>query len=238
VSGTVQIDTCGQVQGGTDTRIAAYQGTGCPTTPAIACNDDSCGLNSSISFSATCGQPYIVQIGNFSAAASLYGTFTVTESGTSCGPPSTAYCFGDGSGTACPCGNTGAAGNGCASSVNANGANLAGSGNPSIANDTFLLSGTGMPNSSALYYQGTSQISTAFGDGLRCVGGSIRRLGTQSNVNGASHYPQAGDPSISVRGANAAGDVRNYQVWYRNAAAFCTAATFNLSNGVQITWTP
>jgi len=237
-SGTVQIDTCGQVLGGTDTRIAAYLGTGCPTSPAIACNDDACGLSTTITFAAVCGQPYIVQIGNFSAAASLYGTFTITESGTSCGPTATAYCFGDGSGTPCPCGNSGAAGNGCASSVNANGANLAASGVPSISNDTFVLLGTGMPNSSALYYQGTGQTSVAFGDGLRCVSGQIRRLGTKSNQNGSSQYPAAGDQSISIRGANSAGDVRNYQVWYRNAAAFCTAATFNLSNGVQITWTP
>ena len=184
-----------------------------------------------------CGQTYTVQLGNFSAAVSLYGTFTVTESGSgSCGPTSTPYCFGDGTGTACPCGNSGAAGNGCASSVNANGANLAGTGNPSISNDTFLLTGTGMPNSSALYYQGTSQIATAFGDGLRCVGGSIRRLGTKANVSGGSQYPAAGDTPISIRGANAAGDVRNYQVWYRNAATFCSASTFNLTNGYTIVW--
>jgi hypothetical protein len=32
--------------------------------------------------------------------------------------------------------------------------------------------------------------------------------------------------------------VRTYQAWYRNAAVFCTASTFNLSNGYSITWTP
>ncbi|MEY4775009.1 MAG: hypothetical protein RIT40_2044, partial [Planctomycetota bacterium] len=29
-----------------------------------------------------------------------------------------------------------------------------------------------------------------------------------------------------------------YQVWYRNAAAFCSAETFNLTNGVLATWSP
>ena len=29
-----------------------------------------------------------------------------------------------------------------------------------------------------------------------------------------------------------------YQSWYRNAAAFCTSSTFNLTNGVTVTWTP
>ena len=27
-----------------------------------------------------------------------------------------------------------------------------------------------------------------------------------------------------------------YQVWYRNAASFCTPSTFNLTNGVLVTW--
>jgi hypothetical protein len=154
----------------------------------------------------------------------------------------TLFCFGDGSGTACPCGNSGAPGNGCAHSLNANGANLAGSGNASISSDSFVLSGSGMPDSSALYFQGTAQINgglgTAFGDGLRCAGGSVIRLGTKTNAGGASQYPTGADPTIAVKGMNAAGDVRMYQVWYRNAAAFCTASTFNLTNGLQVTWSP
>ncbi|MBL8863148.1 MAG: hypothetical protein JNK02_14220 [Planctomycetes bacterium] len=154
----------------------------------------------------------------------------------------TAFCFGDGAGAACPCANNGAAGNGCASSVNPNGGNLGATGSASIGADTFTLVGTGMPNSSALYFQGTSQLGgglgVAFGDGLRCAGGSIIRLGTKNNVGGASQYPAAGDVAISIRGLNSVGDVRTYQVWYRNAAAFCTPSTFNLTNGLQTTWIP
>jgi hypothetical protein len=156
-------------------------------------------------------------------------------------PAFTIYCFGDGTGTACPCGNAGAAGNGCASSVNAAGGHLAGTGVASIANDTLSLNGTGMPNSSALYFQGTTQnaggAGVAFGDGLRCAAGSVIRLGTKINANGASSYPSGSQP-ISVKGANAAGNTRTYQCWYRNAAAFCNPETFNLTNGGQTTWTP
>jgi len=152
-------------------------------------------------------------------------------------PSSVPYCFGDGSGTACPCGNAGLAGNGCASSINPNGGNLASSGAASISSDTLVLLGTGMPSSSALYFQGTTQIATAFGDGLRCASGTITRLGTKTNNgSGASQYPAPGDLSVSVRGGCAAGDVRNYQCWYRNAATFCTASTFNLTNGLNVTW--
>jgi len=27
-------------------------------------------------------------------------------------------------------------------------------------------------------------------------------------------------------------------VWYRNAAAFCTNSTFNLTNGLNVVWQP
>jgi hypothetical protein len=92
-----------------------------------------------------------------------------------------------------------------------------------------------------LYFQGTTQIAAgagvAFGDGLRCAGGTVIRLGTKTNVGGSSSYP-SGSQSISVRGNDVAGNLRTYQCWYRNAAAFCTASTFNLTNGLQITWSP
>jgi hypothetical protein len=151
---------------------------------------------------------------------------------------SLAYCFGDGTSAACPCGNLGAAGNGCASSVNASGANLSTTGTASVAADSFVLHGSGMTNSVALYIQGSTQVDTAFGDGKRCVGGSVIRLGTKSNVNGVSEYPSGSLP-ISVKGMVSSGSTRNYQVWYRNVdPMFCTPSTFNLSNGVSVTWLP
>ena len=152
----------------------------------------------------------------------------------------TAYCFGDGSGTACPCANAGTAGNGCANSINPNGANLRATGVASIVEDTVTLIGAGMPNSSALYFQGTAQAGsgagTLFGDGLRCAAGSVIRLGTKVNAANTSRYPTAGNLSVSVKGNVTVPGTRNYQVWYRNAAAFCTASTFNLTNGVSISW--
>jgi hypothetical protein len=160
------------------------------------------------------------------------------------GTISTAFCFGDGTGlVACPCGNFGAVGHGCASSANVAGALLQAAGLASVAADTLVLSGSDMPNSSVLYFQGTTQqgggAGTVFGDGLRCAGGSIIRLGTANNVAGASQYPELGDQPVSVRGQiPLAGGNRTYQAWYRNAAPFCTSSTFNLTNGLAITWTP
>jgi hypothetical protein len=182
------------------------------------------------------GGTLFVQVEGLGGSSGSVNGFQLVQVGS--GPA--AFCFGDGSGTACPCGNAGLIGRGCANSVNASGGRLLVTGNPSVAADTVSLIGDGMPSSSALYFQGTSQQSggagIAFGDGLRCVGGSIIRLGTKNNVAGTSTYPVAGDASVSVRGAVSAGNVRMYQVWYRNAAAFCTANTFNLTNAVEVTW--
>jgi hypothetical protein len=153
----------------------------------------------------------------------------------------TVFCSGDGSATACPCGNAGAPSNGCASSVNAAGAHLGSTGAPSLAADSLVLRGSGMPNTFCLYIQGTTQqangAGVTFGDGLRCVGGNILRLGAAGNTNGASQYPSSGDPSVSQRGLVTAPGLRTYQSWYRNAASFCTVAQFNLTNGVAVTWT-
>jgi hypothetical protein len=153
------------------------------------------------------------------------------------------FCAGDGSASPCPCGNAALAGSGtgCRNSIG-NGALLGSSGTPSITSDTFALEGSGMPNASALYFQGTNAVSAGtgapFGDGLRCAGGTVTRLGTQQNVMGMSTYPAAGDPLISVEGADAPGDVRFYQCWYRNAASYCTSHTFNLTNGIRLAWLP
>ncbi|MBK7874257.1 MAG: FG-GAP repeat protein [Planctomycetes bacterium] len=159
------------------------------------------------------------------------------------------YCFGDGTGTVCPCGNNGGAGRGCANSVNANGAVLTVTGWPSIASDTLVLHGAGMPNSvspSAIYLQGTAQdnggLGTPIQDGLRCVTGSLIRLGTRPNSGNQSQYPDVGNVIVSIRGGLAAlpmPQTRYYQVFYRNAAtAFCPPGTANWTNAVAVTWGP
>jgi hypothetical protein len=152
------------------------------------------------------------------------------------------YCFGDGLGTPCPCANHSAPGSqvGCLNSLGLGG-RLRASGVARLATDTLVLHGSQMPNSTALYFQGTMQPNAGFGshlgDGLRCASAQVVRLATKNNDLGMSNYPEATEPSISVRGqVTAPGSLRNYQVWYRNAAPFCQTATFNTSNGVQVTW--
>lgn len=153
----------------------------------------------------------------------------------------TPFCFGDGAGTPCPCANNSAAGDqvGCLHS-SALGGKLRATGVASVSADTAVLQGSDMPNGPALYFQGDAQqaggAGVLFGDGLLCAGGAIVRLGVKFNSGGASAWPSGGDPLLSVAGGVVAGDVRHYQAWYRDAATFCTSATFNLTNALTLTW--
>jgi uncharacterized membrane protein len=152
-------------------------------------------------------------------------------------------CIGDGSGAACPCGNQSAPGamEGCLNSLGLGG-RLRGSGSTSLAVDTLRLTGSQMPSAPALHFQGTLTLGggagAPFGDGLRCAGGALVRLKQVVNVGGMSQYPAAGDPPVSVRGLVTAPGSRTYQVWYRNAAPFCSPDGWNLTNGVEVTWAP
>ncbi len=150
-----------------------------------------------------------------------------------------AICFGDGTGTACPCANDGALGEGCRNSLGTGGT-IAATGTASVSADTLVLTGAGMPDAACLYFQGTNAeaggVGTPFGDGILCASGTVTRLGTKVNALGTSSYPAGGDASISVRGSCSAGDVRVYQVWYRNSANFCTSATYNLTSAWRIAW--
>ncbi len=188
---------------------------------------------------------------DFTLPASLAdGTYSlvVVANGVASDPTSftrthgTPMCAGDGLdpnvSTPCPCANYGLLGRGCANSVSPFGAQLTASGptNP----DALVLAGNDMPQtSSCIYLQGDALEDVAFGDGVRCAGGSLVRLRVKFNVGGTSVYPEAGDVSVSVRGGvtPGSGATRYYQTYYRNASpAFCPPEVFNVTNGVAIVW--
>ena len=149
------------------------------------------------------------------------------------------FCAGDGSGAACPCGNTGEAGHGCANSAAASGARLSAAGSASVSAASLVLSGAGLvPSQPGLYFQGANAVNggagLAFGDGLRCAGGDVRRIQV---VTASAAGTSATTADVAARGGIVAGDVRRYQLWYRDPSSVCGTG-FNLSNGVEITWTP
>jgi len=147
------------------------------------------------------------------------------------------FCFGDGTGAPCPCGNASPAGaqQGCLNSLGLGG-ELRGNGVAEIGADTLLFTASNLPATApALFFQGSNAISVPFGDGLRCTSAMVQRLGTTSAASGVAAFPPAGT-SISALGNATVGTTLHYQVWYRNVVAFCTPSGFNLTNGLRITW--
>jgi hypothetical protein len=92
--GTVTVSLCAQTT--MDSKFAVYNGPGCPTGAALACNDDAgCapnGLASRLSFVAVNGGVYTFQLGNFPGAAGDIGTFTITKAA----PPGDCDVYDDG----------------------------------------------------------------------------------------------------------------------------------------------
>jgi len=159
-------------------------------------------------------------------------------SGGGCG---TSFCSGD-QGT-CPCGNEndGSGGDaGCANGANSGGGALSTSGSCSIASADLMLAGSGLaPSQPGLYFQGDNAINggvgNPFGDGIRCAGGAVIRLEVSfADASGASSTTI----DIGSKGGVAAGDVKRYQLWYRDPNTSPCGGLFNLSNGMEITWTP
>jgi Tol biopolymer transport system component len=164
------------------------------------------------------------------------------------GAPSafSALCFGDAS-AACPCANAGALGHGCENSTSTGGALLAAAGHASFAADSVVLTSSGeLPSALSIVLQGTTLIApVGFGDGLRCAGGSLKRLYSGNASGGVVTAPQGADPSISARSAALgdpipAGASRVYHVYYRDPnVGFCTppqGGTFNATNAIVIAW--
>jgi probable HAF family extracellular repeat protein len=161
--------------------------------------------------------------------------------------PSTAFCFGDGTALACPCGNNGSAGRGCQNSASTGGAVLASTGVASLASDTLVLhSSAELPTALSIVLQGSTTIAAAgFGDGLRCTAGTLKRLYVHNAAGGALSVPQAGEPSVSARSAAlgdtiTSGATRFYQTYYRDPVlTFCPnppGGSWNISSGISIVW--
>jgi hypothetical protein len=166
------------------------------------------------------------------------------------GTPSTPFCTGDAVGTTClGCGNNGTGGRGCGNSSFANGAQLISTGFASVtpANDTLELRCSNMTGP-GLFFQadGLAVAPITFGDGMLCASSGIIRMGVVFPTAGTAVYPGGLTPNpIHIAGAPiAAGNTKHYQCWYRDAGetspgvSFCTTATFNLSNGISLVWTP
>lgn len=194
-----------------------------------------------ISFDDGLGAGPALWAGGYTFGGNLQ-SIAVARCYTACASPIDEMCFGDGTYAPCPCTNYGAVGHGCRNSANTAGALLAATGSPHP--DTLhFTSSSELATSISLFLQGDSyRLSIGkIGDGIFCLGGQLRRLYVKTAANGTARAPTAGDLSVSAQSAALGdplqpGDIRFYQVWYRDSASYCLSATDNVSNGIRVVW--
>jgi hypothetical protein len=152
----------------------------------------------------------------------------------------------------CPCANPQSppgASKGCNNSAAMGGAALSSGGAALLSADTVVFTTSGeTPTATSILLQGTAAnpSGSAFGQGVRCVSGTLVRLYTKHAVNGSITAPGAGDATISARSAVlgdtiVAGETRWYLVYYRdpNIPIVClSSASFNATQGQAISWQP
>jgi len=150
----------------------------------------------------------------------------------------------------CPCGNApSGTGRGCDNSAGTGGAILTAKGGAYLSSDTLVFNASGeKPNATSVLLQGTtsSTAGVVYGQGIRCVGGTLLRLSTMTAHAGSVTAPPPRDPSISARSAAlgnpiSAGDTRWYLVFYRDPIVLggCfPASTFNCTETGCVIWSP
>lgn len=157
------------------------------------------------------------------------------------GGEGTPYCFGNGQGTPCPCGNNSPPSEsaGCLNSTGRS-ATAFGFGSNSVAADDFQISARRLlPFQPALLFVGDDALNGGdgipFGDGLRCAGNHVVRLGVKvPNAQGIATW----GPGLRLVGGWGSGDVRRFQVWYRDPTGSPCESHFNLTNGIEETFAP
>ncbi len=140
-----------------------------------------------------------------------------------------------------PCGN----GQNYASCTNSTGAGalLTGCGSASLSADDLVLSADNVPaNQFGIMIMGTAPAGVVLGDGIRCVGGSLFRFATQNS--GATGTLTEGPgmaafaaSNFSATGQITAGSTWYFAAWFRDPSGPCASGN-NLTNGVQVTFTP
>jgi Tol biopolymer transport system component len=154
---------------------------------------------------------------------------------------------------ACPCANSPSGpGRGCDNSAATGGARLSATGIGYLSLDSIAFTTSGeKPSALSIVMQGNGAVpaGVVYGQGVRCLGGTIiRRLFIKQAIAGSVTAPDfgAGDPAVSVRSA-AKGDViqpgqsRYHLVYYRDPTVLggCPAsATFNATQTGEVTWWP
>jgi hypothetical protein len=160
------------------------------------------------------------------------------------GDSGSAICFGDGTGAKCGGGTFGATGHGCENSLLNGGAIFRAHGMPKISDDSLELDAASLPFSTTAIYLQANKLANGgagytFGDGVMCLGGSVRMIATKRTFDGYTTFPMFGDPPIHIAGkVSMLEPTQYYQVMYRDTAILGQQANYNLTNAWQVVWAP
>jgi hypothetical protein len=212
-TGTVTMDMCDGAAT-YDSALAAWEdAVGCPST-LIVCNDDTCVLQSEVTFACTTGTVYMIQVGGFNGASGTGNLNVATD------PP----CID---------------GTYCTSLPNSTGATAAitWTGSCVVADNNFTLVVRSCPISQpGLFIYGANQASIPFGNGVLCLGQPILRLNPPVFVDStglASKGVDLANPP-SASGTITAGSTWNFQMWLRDPNA--GGAAYNFTDGMSVTF--
>lgn len=132
-----------------------------------------------------------------------------------------------------PCGNAYAQG-GCRNSTGL-GSILSAVGTGSVTADDLVLTATQVPvNQPGILFRGSAAIGPfPFGDGLRCVGGSVVRFAVQNSGPGGV---LSEGPGIAAAEGIGAFETWHFQAWFRDPVGPCGSG-FNTSNAFEVLFT-
>jgi Tol biopolymer transport system component len=171
--------------------------------------------------------------------------FAPTGFASSCDP-------GAGAVIACPCANAPSGpGRGCNNSAATGGASLGATGTAYLSLDRLIFTTQNeTASATSIVMQGNAEIAggLVFGQGVRCVGGTLKRLYVKTATAGSITAPDpvAGDAPVSARSAAlgqtiAPGQSLYYLVYYRDSIVLggCpSTSTFNATQTGRIAWWP
>ena len=127
----------------------------------------------------------------------------------------------------------------CQSALNSNGtqAIIHASGSLSeLANDFHLMVSGGVPGQFGLFFYGSNQTQSAFGDGFRCVANVAARV-FPPGIMGATDGLTAARVNFDGHPLIESGTTWNFQFWYRDPSG-PGGNGFNLSDAIEVSFAP